>query len=390
MIPTPQRAQGLRQACSQEASKPGACPLPLSAGARSPSSWGLSSHAGPVGELALNAVKTERAESRLTPVRGGEICVSSLSQQLTEVTAPPTPPQRQPQRGLDASTLTSDLGVAVSGCLGFQGDREGLSGEPVPRPHVGRAWCSEEAAQPQNTASQSPPARPGAERLSPGQTGHQRPPRPVLPGPLAVPPKPALLLPSETRPRLGAPRASPAPTAAQGQSPASGPLCRVPASADRWVRRPGSRGGAFPSPWGGRRASRSPWGGRRAAVQGPWLLRKARWGRRRALEGHSGDTAVTRCGGLAAARACCHTCAQHPADGSALGSGTDVAGPRQLPCPPPSGLPASVVLQARWGLPRGSSPPLNEMICSIIKSKPRNRNSYSHGDQKESQAETLQ
>lgn len=255
MIPTPQRAQGLRQACSQEASKPGACPLPLSAGARSPSSGGLSSHAGPVGELALNAVKTERAESRLTPVRGGEICVSSLSQQLTEVTAPPTPPQRQPQRGLDASTLTSDLGVAVSGCLGFQGDREGLSGEPVPRPHVGRAWCSEEAAQPQNTASQSPPARPGAERLSPGQTGHQRPPRPVLPGPLAVPPKPALLLPSETRPRLGAPRASPAPTAAQGQSPASGPLCRVPASADRWVRRPGSRGGAFPSPWGGRCAS---------------------------------------------------------------------------------------------------------------------------------------
>lgn len=96
--------------------------------------------------------------------------MSSRSPQLTQVTAPPTPPQRQPQRGLDPPTLTSDLGVAVSGCLGFQGDREGLSGEPVPRPHVGRAWCSKEAAQPQSTASQSPPARPGAERLSPGQT----------------------------------------------------------------------------------------------------------------------------------------------------------------------------------------------------------------------------
>lgn len=122
----------------------------------------------------------------------------------------------------------------------------------------------------------------------------------MLPGALAVPPKPASLLPSETRPRLGAPSASPAPTAAQGQSPASGPLCRAPASADRWVRRPGSRGGAFPSPWGGRCASCSPWGGRCAAVQGPWLLRKARRGRRRALEGCSGGTAVTQSAGALA------------------------------------------------------------------------------------------
>ena len=34
--PAPRRARGLRQACSQKASKPGACPLLLSAGAGSP------------------------------------------------------------------------------------------------------------------------------------------------------------------------------------------------------------------------------------------------------------------------------------------------------------------------------------------------------------------
>lgn len=42
------------------------------------------------------------------------------------------------------------------------------------------------------------------------------------------------------------------------------------------------------------------------------------------------------------------------------------------------------------GLPPGSSPPPNGMVCGIVKSKLRNRNSYSQGDQKESRTQILQ
>ena len=51
------------------------------------------------------------------------------SQQLRQVTAPP--PQRQPQKGLDAPTLTSDLGVAVVWVPGVPGGQGNLSPAPM-------------------------------------------------------------------------------------------------------------------------------------------------------------------------------------------------------------------------------------------------------------------
>lgn len=323
--------------------------------------------------------------------------MSSRSPQLTQVTAPPTPPQRQPQRGLDPPTLTSDLGVAVSGCLGFQGDREGLSGEPVPRPHVGRAWCSKEAAQPQSTASQSPPARPGAERLSPGQTA----PAASTPSMGAMPecflgpsqsPQASITVAIRDETEAGGPQrlagthSCPGAESSLGPALPSASLCGQMGQV-AWLPRRG-----IPVPMGRALRLLFPVGRALCRSAGTMAAEESQAGTQEGPGGlqrrHGSDTECRGPGGDT--RACCHTCARRSADESALGSGTDVAGPRQLPCPPPSCLPASVVLQARWGLPRGSSPPPNEMICSIIKSKPRNSNSYSHGDQKESQAETLQ
>lgn len=181
------------------------------------------------------------------------MCVLSVSATHAGDSAPHPHPSAS-HREAWTPTLTSDLGVAVSGCLGFQGDREGLSGSLSPPP-CGESMCSKEAAQPQSTASQSPPTRPGAEAGVPGR--YQRPPRPAW-GPCLSASWGPQSLPSQhhcchqRRDRAGGPSASPVPTAAQGQSPASGPLCRAPASSDRWVRRPGSRGGGIPVPWGGR------------------------------------------------------------------------------------------------------------------------------------------
>ena len=122
-------------------------------------------------------------------------------------------------------------------------------------------------------------------------------------------------------------------------------------------------------------------------------MKKARWGCRRALEGLSGDTHSDTGrrgpGGDTHVSVLAH-CARHfgrrerPGPWDGCGQAPAAALPTAL-LPPGFCGPAG-----EMGAPPGLLPAPNEMICNIIKSKPRNRNSYSHRDQKESQAEILQ